>query len=656
MTFFAKYRDHLIGGFIAVMLVGFVVISQFLPQNSIITPQPSITPNPNIPTPIRLPEVKMPTIRSCDELKEKLSKFSQTYPPIMMYDMMGKAGAPASPTTNTESRSSDFSKTNVQVEGVDEADIIKTDGNYIYSLANGKLHIIKAGEPPEKVSTLTLQDSEQAREIFVETNSLMIIGNKNRSMLVPQVFNKMGISMPYYGRQVTFVKIYNISQKNNPVLQRALEFDSSYLTSRLIQGNMYMVLTKNAMYGNNSVDSALPQYADGTNAADSLRPMAKCTDVSYADPVLDAQYLTIVSIPTNPLNRNIEKKIVLGTGQTFYASHYNLYTAATKYKEGVVGGYQLEVPYQESSEYTRIHKFNLIDGKITHVAEGEVEGRLLNQFSMDEHDNYLRLATTIGHVSQQGSATDNRIYVLDARLKPAGSITGIAPGEQIYSARFMGKRGYLVTFKKVDPFFTLDLSDPRNPRVAGQLKIPGFSDYLHPYDENHIIGVGKETIESEGGNFAWYQGLKMAIFDVTDFNNPKELHRIIIGDRGSDSPVLTDHKAFLFSLEKNLLVIPATVALIDDAQKQGSPPQFPAYGKPSFQGALVYSIDLNNGFQEKTRIAHSSDSNPYTGYPVQSNITRSLYIGNMLYTISNNKIQAHRLSDFVYIGEINLAQ
>ena len=685
---YLKQKELVIGGLIALIIVGlFAIVPALVPfLNTINNTTVPTNPLPNTPQPIRLPEVKMPTFSSCSQLQTKLSEFTKS---VGSYGGRGDAGTmmktttslpqAGAPITTSESSLPDFSKTNVQVEGVDEADMVKTDGRYIYALTNNKVSIIKASEPMEKVSTISFGAQENAQEMFVDNDTLIVIGNK----YYPAIFNEsagtgmMGkmapgtSSLPYYGgRQITFVRMYALAQKSNPVLQRTLEFDSSYLTSRLIQGHMYVVLNKSAyFYGapekidENEVEKTLPQYTDvvyATNGtADNLRPLVNCNDIAYADPILDAQYLTIISVPTDPYSKKIEKEVVLGTGQTFYASFYNLYTAATKSPYQIMPMMRVGIPLELGTEKTVLHKFNLIGGDITHVAQGEVDGRLLNQFSMDEYNNYLRLATTIGHVSRGGSTTENRVYVLDSTLKSSGTIVNIAPREQIYSARFMGKRGYLVTFKKVDPFFTLDLSDPKNPRVAGQLKIPGFSDYLHPYDDTHIIGVGKDTIEGEGGDFAWYQGLKMAIFDVTDFANPKELHRIIIGDRGSDSPVLNDHKAFLFSAEKNLLVLPASIALINESEKQVGSSQFPAYGKPVFQGALVYNVNLANGFQEKMRITHNQTadqiySNPEYYYDGGSNISRSLYIGDTLYTISNGEVQAHSLVNGNLMNSVNL--
>ena len=175
---------------------------------------------------------------------------------------------------------------------------------------------------------------------------------------------------------------------------------------------------------------------------------------------------------------------------------------------------------------------------------------------MDENNGFFRIATTTGEIWRTDSLTSkNNVYILDEALQLTGKVEDIAPGEKIYSVRFMGDRGYMVTFKNVDPFFVLNLKNPASPKILGALKIPGFSDYLHTYDDNHIIGFGKETVElsQNGGTNAYYQGLKLAVFDVTDVSHPVEMFKTIIGDRGTDSEVLRNHKTLLFDKEKGIL-------------------------------------------------------------------------------------------------------
>ena len=241
-------------------------------------------------------------------------------------------------------------------------------------------------------------------------------------------------------------------------------------------------------------------------------------------------------------------------------------------------------------------------------------------------------------------------------MNTIGKLEDLAPGEKIYSARFMGKKAYMVTFKKVDPLFVIDVSEPTNPRVLGKLKIPGYSDYLHPIDETHIIGVGKETIESSYGEFAWYQGMKMAIFDVTDVENPKEMHKIVIGDRGTDSYALDDHKAFLYDKDKELLVLPITLAEIPEEQKKplGEESISPTYGEPVFQGAFVYRLTLENGFEERGRITHISDEEELKRgyyYGDEYSVKRALYIGNVLYTLSDKMLKANDLQSLEDLKE-----
>ena len=235
-------------------------------------------------------------------------------------------------------------------------------------------------------------------------------------------------------------------------------------------------------------------------------------------------------------------------------------------------------------------------------------------------------------------------------LSIVGKLENLASGENLHSARFMGDRGYLVTFKKTDPLFVIDLSQPTSPVVLGQLKIPGYSDYLHPYDETHLIGVGKHTVEADEGDFAWYQGVKISLFDVSDVTDPRQIANYTIGDRGTDSPILTDHKAFLFDKEKALLVIPVSVAKIDASQYPGGVPSY-AYGNTVWQGAYVFSTSLD-GFVLKGTVTHlESGENVYN---TTHWVKRSLYIENVLYTVSDKRIKMNSLENLALINQIEL--
>ena len=262
----------------------------------------------------------------------------------------------------------------------------------------------------------------------------------------------------------------------------------------------------------------------------------------------------------------------------------------------------MKAKYQDISkelEKTVIHKIAINKDKMEYKAVGEVTGSVLNQFSMDETDGKFRIATTKNQIwsqymDEKEVQSYNNLYVLDENLRAIGSLENLAQGERIYSVRFMQNRAYMVTFQQTDPLFVIDLSNPQSPKVLGKLKIPGFSNYLHPYDDTTLIGIGKDTSEREGGGVTT-KGLKLSLFDVADVANPKEIDTYVMGGVGSDSIALNDHKAFLFSKEKNLLVIP--VAIRESVKLN-------EWGKLTFSGAAVFKVD-KNGFELKGKIDHS---------------------------------------------------
>ncbi len=288
-----------------------------------------------------------------------------------------------------------------------------------------------------------------------------------------------------------------------------------------------------------------------------------------------------------------------------------------------------EEQLQEERQKTFIHRFSLDKTAIDYEGKGEVKGNLLNQFSLDEHNNYLRVATTF-YLYGGRSTSYNNVYVLDAELNLVGSLERVAPDERIYSTRFIGDRLYMVTFRQVDPFFVIDLAQPTNPQILGALKIPGFSDYLHPYDENHLIGVGKDTEENQFGGVQT-AGLKLALFDVSDVHNPKQRAKYIIGGQGTQSEALQDHKAFLFSREKNLLAIPVQEVQKNDWQN-------------TWNGVYVFDLTPEQGFILKGKVDHTLPREKQTNYSYNQ-VRRSLYIGDTLYTLSQYYLKSNSLQN-----------
>ena len=212
---------------------------------------------------------------------------------------------------------------------------------------------------------------------------------------------------------------------------------------------------------------------------------------------------------------------------------------------------------------SELFKFTLNKTNVTFQSSATLKGHLLNQFSMDEHKGYFRVVTTEGNTWDDKKPSENNLFILDENLNTTGSVEGLAKGERIYSARFMGDKAYMVTFRETDPLFVIDVANPAAPKVLGELKIPGFSNYLHPLDDNHLIGFGYETVAEknpQGGEpLILTMGMKISLFDVTDFHNPKEKDTEIIGGRGTYSQIQYDHKALFQHEERNLYGFPISI-------------------------------------------------------------------------------------------------
>jgi len=339
--------------------------------------------------------------------------------------------------------------------------------------------------------------------------------------------------------------------------------------------------------------------------------------------------------------------VMMNGASTMYVSPSNIYVTYPT--------------WTDADEYTSLYRVSINGLQLNFEAKGNIPGNVINQYAMDEYNGNFRVATNW----QELDSKINNVYVLNQNLTTIGKLEGLGQNENLHSVRFMGDKCYLVTFKKTDPLFVIDLSQPTNPTVLGELKIPGYSDYLHPYDESHLIGVGKEAVDSQQYDFAYYQGLKLSLFDVSNVNNPVQLANYIIGDRGTDSPVLNDPKAFLFDKSKNLLVIPVSLAIVGNSTfDQYGQSKASAYGQTVWQGAYVFSLTTDGGFTLKGTVTHLDSTllnsqgqlaNSYDYYNTQNQwIMRSLYIGNTLYTISNGEVKLNSLTDMTQIAQVTL--
>lgn len=522
--------------------------------------------------------------------------------------------------------SGDYSQTNVQVSGVDEADLIKTDGKYIYYVQNDILYIVET-EPDGKLTLVfsQLYDNFFPNELYLDGEHLVVIGH--RVVFSRPVSPEYYYSYGYYNsREYAAAYVYDIGDKKNITKTREVSIDGTCLSSRKIGDTLYLVVQRYHYYGD-----VLPCYRDDAVSADeNTVPF----DTMYIIPDGDVrQIMFIVTLDLSEPDKEIDIQSFLGSSEIMYMSVENMYLAQQVYDVSKGWTYS-----------TKLYKFALEKDTVQFVMTGKVDGRIINQFSMDERDGFLRIASTTN--------TANNLYILDGNLETVGAIEDIAPGERIYSVRFLGDRGYVVTFKQTDPLFAFDLSDPANPKLLGALKIPGYSTYLHPYDENHLIGFGQDTEEIKNGAVI-AAGLKMSMFDITDMTNPIELFSEYLGDRGSTSPLLYNHKAILQSTEKDIFAFPAYEYKIPEGYDNYG------YGTLNRQGAFVYSIDMEDaGFVLRGVITHKTQEDilksGYYGGNEKSDVVRIIYIGDVFYTISAARVQSNKIDTLEAIDAIDV--
>lgn len=552
-----------------------------------------------------------------------------------------------SDTQNTSS-SDDYSKTNIQVENVDEADIVKTNGKYIFYVVSNKIVIVDIQNKAkmEKVAEITFENDDfKPSELYIYKDKIIVIGNESgystSKSIVRETLNSIYKKGIY--RQNTTAIVYDISYINEPEEERRVKIEGRYVSSRMIDGNIYFVANKSIsgydIVKHNVEDldenAYKPAYTD--TAVSTREKLVDFDRVYYFDNIETLNYLNLGGFNVNN-EKEADVEVLMGAGDTIFCSTENLYVAKAR------NVYDADTRMSFGKD-TKILKFSLNNGDIEFKAEADIEGGINNQFSMDEQNGYFRIATTVGKTYNMDSSTSNSLYILDEKLNEVGRLDGIAKGEKIYSVRYAGDRAYVVTFKEIDPLFVIDLSNVRNPKILGELKIPGYSTYLHPYDETHVIGFGYDTKSNSSNTGVVNDGIKMSMFDITDFNNPKEMFTVKIGDRRTSSALTHNHKALLFDKEKNLIAFPISTY---------------ESGKTEYK-AQVYDIDLAKGFTLRGEIKHEKEQDEtsskgyyYTNYNL--NIERIIYSQDVFYTLSKAIIKASDMNSLQEIDVLNISK
>lgn len=541
------------------------------------------------------------TFSSDAEVIDFLKEHAATYPPGGYVDGVVPDTAPAeAPRTLTPTMAptaggaADYSSTNVQVAGVDEADVVKNDGEYLYILREGEFVVVRAVPPGEAEVVGRAAVDGWPRALFLAGDRLVVFTVKTEDDLVTP--EGSAAPVPVH-REVTAAEIWSVEDRANPRLIDTVTVTGAYEGARLIDGEVWLMTAERP----DPPVYPLPE-------AGGVRPSI------YTPPVPQRYYTfhTLASFPVAGGREASAVSFLLGDGGTMYVSAKNLYLAY----------------YDAPGGKSVVHRFALAPGGAAYAATGMINGTVKNQFSMDEAGDTLRVATT----SFQNNSTSG-VYLLDRDLEVLGALEGIAPGERIYAARFIGDRLYLVTFRQIDPLFVIDLSGTK-PAVLGALKIPGYSEYLHPCGDHCLIGVGRETAVNEWGGTV-NGGLKVALFDVADVSAPTVVDTAVIGGQMTGSPALEDHKAFFFDERRGVLVLP----VFDHREN------YPVSSSP-WNGAYVFTVSEGEGIDHIGTIAHESSWD--------GRVERTVRFDETLATISELSIVLTDLPDCTRAGSVVL--
>lgn len=515
---------------------------------------------------------------------------------------------------NSGTTTGSYSQTNVQVNGIDEGDVTKCDGKYIYSLNDSGV-VITDSNNGNPIVISTIENDFDNSVIYVSENRLALIGtvyttSQRRVASVDEIASSF-IS----GNYATKILVYDTTDKKSPKLISDLTQSGTTLSSRKIGDTLYIV-TQYDIYDydtikENDPKTYCPVYSNGetVNCVDE-------NDILINDDVDFIEYNTVSSLDLqNPDDFGCVVS-VLGGSNELYASANNIYCAYSNYVDNC----------------TQINRFSLDGLNITADNSLTVEGIILDQFSMDEYNGYFRIVTESNEVIDAGydmmsirEDTVSSLYVYDSNLELVGKTEDVAPNEHIKSVRFDGDIAYFVTFRSVDPLFTVDLSDPTSPTILSELKIPGFSEYLHVFSDNLLLGFGREADEYSGGQ----EGLKLSMFDISDKTNVTLITSTVFTDSLVYSPAEYDHKAIFVDTQKSIIGIPY-VTYYDDYSE-------------SFRYAVFYYNTSTNEFELKNDFKTDPAHDSYYSYDYYC---RAMYIGDYFYLVTPYSIKAYNYSDF----------
>ncbi len=601
-------------------------------------------------TEIGNPKVGMETFKSDQELEGYLKdQMAKSVLPDQLY--VNKNDVPVNTGIQTD-HSESFSRTNIQEQGVDESDKIKTDGKLLYITGNQKVTVADISNPADMRIESTITISGTVDEIFLYNDQLLVVLYFQNQGIYPFMNNRVIdgplIGMPYWIpiQAKTNVAFYDVSNASHPTLIKDVAIEGSLVATRETGGKLHIVQqfmpalppleysydgteagrakaisTNQKKLSDLTLAELLPKFQITTSNDEPIQSGRLIQSQNFYKPqeTEGAAMVTVTSFDLDHLSDPMQSVGIIATAETIYASTRALYVSATNWN------YDFSFAKNSTSKTeTIIHKFDLQGETVRHSADGRINGHILNQFSLSEYDQVLRVATDSfsWQVSPQNQAGTN-VFCLkekDGELAVIGKIENIAPGEQLYAARFVDTRGFLVTFVRIDPLFTLDLSDPTAPKIAGELKVPGYSQYIHPFDQDYLLTLGIDVAEKNG--VLTPNGIQLSIFDVKEFTDPRLLFTTKIEDQWAYTEAMYNHKAFAFFPEQHLLALPIN---------WGS-------GIP-YRGLEVYRVTPQKGFEKLGRITDSETSGIY------SNWLRGLFVDDNIFAVLGNAVYTAKTED-----------
>ena len=581
------------------------------------------------------------------------------------------AGAPNEPAQKESAAAApqaggtpEFSGTNVQEAGVDEPDTVKTDGKRLFTIARGRVQALElANGRPRAVGSLELAGTDGAAQLLLAGDRLLVVSAGWSAVPFGQTDQNaargVAAEMAMPGRERTTLRLVDVSDPARMRVLSTFEVDGHVAGARMV-GDIVRLVTSASPGGFRPVFPQGPASEQQAEArAQNVRQVEQSTlvnwlpsfrletaDAATGGPAVSSGLLVpcdrvsrpaefsglgTISVLTFDLSGDElgdgDATSVLADAETVYASTTSLYVATTRYDDSGASSNQQVQPLPASETSTMIHKFDITgSAPARHVASGAVRGRVLNQFSLSEHEDHLRVATTNGFpgVGAAGGGSESFVTVLaarDGRLSVTGEVGNLGRGERIYAVRFLGQVGYVVTFRQTDPLYTLDLSNPARPLVVGELKIPGYSAYLHPVGDGLLLGIGQDATDT-GRRL----GAQLSLFDVSDPARPKRLQQAALGSGAS--AVEYDHHAFLWWAPRRLAVVPVQTW-------DGSSP---------FSGVVGFRVD-RHALAEVGRVSHDEPAGGRPAFSGASPISRSVVVGDSMLTVSDAGVLASALGD-----------